>query len=218
MQALLRTGITAPVFLALDNVSDSISSLHEAMNYLEGSFPPGSIVMVTSRSKDVLMRLSPYINESFEMPDLALEEAKSIFVMESRFSVRTEADEQLLNHCVKRCYFKKDDNRGTYHPLALKVLGQQLSHIDPEEWWARLDSDTFGQDIFNQSMENTNPIFSILRRSFDSLSEKDQQVFMDVVLFLPKDYEERDIGSLYEWLRIVHGIQNVDDVRRRVSA
>lgn len=200
MRALLRDQIRNPVFLALDNVSDS--SIIEAQYYLKARLPPGSIVMVTSRSEDSLMQLSHFLNKStcFEMPGLVLEEAKSIFVELSNFYVRTEADEQLLNRCVKQCFFKRGDNNKAYHyhPLALGVLARQLSLIDPEEWGALLDR--VGENIFNQTREKDHPIFSILRTSFDSLSVEDQLFFMDVALFLPEDYKERDIGSLYGWL------------------
>lgn len=110
MRNALKEGIIKDaVFLALDNMSDRDASKAEVQTYLSGRLPSGSIVMVTARSKDWLSRLRPHIDESkcMEMPELMVEEAKSLFAKSSDLQLRNEVDEELILRCVKRCYFKK---------------------------------------------------------------------------------------------------------------
>ncbi|KAG0562697.1 hypothetical protein KC19_9G165600 [Ceratodon purpureus] len=193
LQNALREGIIKvdPVFLALDNMSDQDGSIVEVQSYLSGRLPSGSIVVVTARSQDSLLCVRPYIDENkcMQMPELMQEEAKSLLANSSNAKLTNEhVDEKLILRCVERCYFLKDDGSGSchYHPLALDVLGRQLSRlIDLNEWVILLDQ--IDEDIFNQSRENNHPIFSILRKSFDALSLGDQLLFMDVALYLPDE-------------------------------
>ncbi|KAG0588935.1 hypothetical protein KC19_2G279700 [Ceratodon purpureus] len=223
LQNALREGIIKdPIFLTLDNMSDQDASIAEVQSYLSARLPSGSIVMVTARSKDWLLRVRPYMDESkcMQMPELMLEEAKSLFAKSCDAEMRSGVDEKLILRCVERCYFqKKDDSKSChYHPLALDVLGRQLSRLtDLNEWVMLLDR--IDEDIFNQSRENNHPIFSILRKSFDGLSPGDQLLFMDVALYLPnKDVNYRKVEySVFEWLGMVHNFQRVDDVIRALE-
>ena len=73
-----------------------------------------------------------------------------------------------------------------------------------------------GPDTFNQLQEREHPIFSILRRSFDTLKPEDQLLFMDVALFYPE--EENGVYwscNVFEWLSMVHGV-SMDAIMRRV--
>ncbi|KAG0588925.1 hypothetical protein KC19_2G278800 [Ceratodon purpureus] len=220
--ALKEGSIKDPVFLALDNMSDEDASIREVQTYLLGRLPAESIVIVTARSKDWLLRVRPFINESkcMQMPELMLDEAKSLFKKSCDVESRNDVDEKLILRCLERCYFQKEDGNGGfhYHPLALDVLGRQLSRLtDLKEWVILLDR--IDEDIFNQSRENNHPIFSILRKSFDALSPGNQLLLMDVALYLPND----DSGfygsahSVFDWLRMVHNFQKVDDVTRALE-
>ncbi|KAG0627859.1 hypothetical protein M758_2G233500 [Ceratodon purpureus] len=219
--ALKKGLIKDPVFLALDNMSDQDASTSEVQSYLSGRLPTGSIVIVTARSKDWLLLVRPYMDDSkcMQMPELMLEEAKSLFAQSSNVHLRNCVDEKLILRCVKRCYFKKEDDSNSchYHPLALDVLGRQLSRLDLKEWVILLDR--IDEDIFNQSRENNHPIFSILRKSFDALSPGNQLLLMDVALYLPNDdsgfYDSAH--SVFDWLRMVHNFQKVDDVMRALE-
>ncbi|KAG0588944.1 hypothetical protein KC19_2G280600 [Ceratodon purpureus] len=223
LQNALREGIIKdPIFLTLDNMSDQDASIVEVQSYLSARLPIGSIVIVTARSKDWLLRVRPYMDESkcMQMPEMMLEEAKSLFVKSSSAMLRNDVDDKLILRCVKRCYFQKeDDNKSChYHPLALDVLGKQLSRLtDLGEWVMLLDR--IDEDIFNQSRENNHPIFSILRKSFDGMSPGDQLLFMDVALYLPNnDVNFRQVDySVFEWLGVVHNFQRVDDVIRALE-
>ncbi|KAG0590565.1 hypothetical protein KC19_1G110000 [Ceratodon purpureus] len=209
---LIEGIIKEPVFLALDNMSDTDASIMQAKSYLSARLPHGSIVMVTARAKDSLIRVRPYLSEKncMSMPELMIEEAKALFVQSSNFEQRSDHDEQLIERCVKRCRFSKDDTHKSYHyhPLALNVLGRQLGFIDPKDWEEQLDK--IDEDIFNSSKETKHPIFSILRKSFDALSPEDQMLFIDVALFLPEIEGSTDV--LCQWLGMVHGIHRVDNV------
>lgn len=224
MRNSLKEGIIKDAFfLALDNMSDSDASINQVKSYLSGRLPSGSIVMVTARSKDWLTRVRPHIDEGncMEMPELILEEAKSLFAKSSDLELRNEVDlEQLILRGVQRCYFKKDNGSDSrhYHPLALDVLGRQLARLtDLKEWVDLLDR--IDEDIFNQSREDSHPMFSILRKSFDTLALEDQMLFMDVALFLPYYRLRIECGwSVFEWLGMVHKMPRVGDVKRAVSA
>jgi hypothetical protein len=220
--------IKEAVFLALDNVSHTQASMDEAKNYLSASLPSGSIVLLTSRTKETLLCVRPYVDEGncLEMPKLDVEEARSLFCKSSNLELTSEVDEGLIMRCVERCHFKKNDGSGIshYHPLTLDVLGKQLGCIDSREWRAQLDK--IDEDIFNMSKETDHPIFSILRRSFDAVSKEDQLLFMDVVPFtwsrsyLPwKFSSQRSCHelSMFEWLGMVHR-RSADDVIRGVSS
>jgi hypothetical protein len=207
------------VFLALDNVWQQ--SVEEAKVYLRAGFHHGSIVMVTARSIDILSRLNIDKGDCLEMPELTEEDAKCLFLHHAAPGLQfiSEDDKQKIQHCVRQCKFRKGVNMGEhFHPLALKVLGAQLGSLggDPSIWVENLSKD----DKFNQFREKEHPIFSILRRGYDSLLEEDQLLFMDGILFHPpqgqfwigRDYFATGGGSvrdalrldIYEWLSIVH--------------
>ena len=215
------TFIKETVFLAVDNMSDTHVSIMEAKGYLSAKLPLGSIVIVTTRYKEALSRLGLSMHdECMKMPELEFEEARSLFLKSCEG--RNEDDEQLIERCVKRCYFENEEQRMSYHyhPLALDVLGRELAWFDdPKEWVKQLDM--IDKDIFNQSNEREHPIFSILRKSFDALVEEDQLLFMDVVLFLPHVFKESILSiqvTVVEWLGMVHKIARVEDVKNGVSA
>jgi hypothetical protein len=59
------------------------------------------------------------------MPELQKDEAKSLFMENAIFDYETrmEVDDEIIDSCLKRCYFKKGYGKSYhYHPLALKVL------------------------------------------------------------------------------------------------
>lgn len=216
--------------------------------YLSAKLPPGSVVMVTTRSKELLLNMRKYFNPNncMEMPELNLEEAKALFVKSCNFGDEEKINDRLIERCVMRCCFQKDDlyksdhsfyqgyqnypiynddedndnyyNRirqyaHHYHPLALEVLGREFGQIARSLWNRQLRN--IDEDIFNQTRGNIHPIFSILRKSFDTLSQEDQLLFMDVALFLHHPVESG--CNVFEWLRVVHNIPNVDNVKTRVS-
>jgi hypothetical protein len=216
--------IKEAAFLAIDNVSHTQASMDEAKSYLSASLPSGSIVLLTSRTKETLLYMRPHVDEGscLEMPELDVKEARSLFCKSSNLELTSEVDAELIMRCVDRCHFKKDDGSGSshYHPLTLDVLGKQLGCIDSREWNVELDK--IDNDIFNLSEESDHPIFSILRRSFDAVSEEDKLLFMDVVLFIPTRFhlawKKTSIScahklNVFEWLGMVHGRSTSNVIR-----
>jgi hypothetical protein len=206
------------VFLAIDNMSDNIKSIEQAKIFLSAGFDNGSIVIVTARSLEVLKLCHLGIDGSncLEMPELQKDEAKSLFMENANFDCETrmDVDDEIIDSCLKRCYFKKGDGKSYhYHPLALKVLGVQLgcSKYDRNKWATKLKE----LDLFNLHREEEHPIFSILRKSFDILSSMDRMLFMDVALFLPGERFLNLNMTSFEWLSMVHGT-NVRDIMERV--
>lgn len=156
------------------------------------------------------------MDNCIEMPTLEENEARSLFV--ASFKGVNEDDDQLIQRCLTRCHFKKDDRLEIsyhYHPLALDVLARELEGLnDPMEWKPTLDAD---DDVFNQYQErNHHPLYFILRSSYDRLIPEDQLLFMDVALFLPSESYSTHI-TLLGWLAMVHGNTSNAKVLRGVS-
>ena len=212
------TFINDTVFLAVDDMSDADESVMEANRYLKARLPPGSIVIVTTQYRDSLARVGLDVDgdECMEMPELESEEARCLFL--ASCGGRNGDDEQLIERCIKKCRFWKGDRERSYHyiPLALDVLGRELAELeDPKEWEAQLH--LIDKDIFNQSHESEqHPIFSVLRRSFDALPERDKLLLMDVALFLPQHNLFIDV-NISKWLGMVHGIGRLEDAGNRVG-
>lgn len=211
---LKRCIVNQPVFLTIDNVSDDLEVIKQAKTFLGVRWNKGSVIIVTARSLDELLRLKPYINKNdcMEMPELKEDDAMSLFlnhVTANKHDITTKMDKELLKRCVERCYFSKREGKGHYIPLALEVLGQELRCVedDADLWDAQLKK----VDMFEKELSGKHPIFSILRTSFDSLSPQAQMLFMDVALFLPcLQYQSWHWGcylkcNVFEWLSMVHG-------------
>ena len=208
------TFIKEAVFLAIDNVQDS-GSVEEAKRYLSAALPGDSIVVVTSRYKESLVRCVDG-DACVGMPELEREEARSLFLTKS-CDGGNGVDEELIERCMRTCHFRMDEREGryVYHPLALVVLGSILGNLGAEFWDAELER--IGNDPNQRENGFYGQIFTILRKSFDTLGEEDQLLFMDVALFMPQRMEALK-NSVFEWLGLVHRIPKVQDVRVRVSS
>jgi hypothetical protein len=199
-EILRRTLSRERTFLAVDNVWDDHRSIQQAKMFLKSSFCEGSLVIVTSRSQRTLELLGVDGDASFEVPELGLRDAMALFLYHAiggRKFIKEEENCDILE-CLKRCYFQKGDGGGWhYHPLALEALGLQLSCVGdrPLEWVKNLTR------VKNFSyLSGQNPVFGILRSSFDLLPLSEQSLFMDVVLYRPSFW----CSGLKDWLCIVH--------------
>jgi hypothetical protein len=207
------------VFLALDNVSDE--SEEQAKSYLQANFGDGSVVLITARSVDQLQCLGVHKDNCFAMLELELEEAKSLFLSYTRLK-KNEVDQELLEKCVKRCYFSKGQSSSSdymhYHPLALKVLGCEVGDLARQYGITRQVVLLTRINTFNLSRQKEHPVFSILRSSFDSLLEEDQLLFLHVALFLPNPFVNVvfTVCLGMDWLSMVHG-EKENDIALRVS-
>ncbi|KAG0569869.1 hypothetical protein KC19_6G122200 [Ceratodon purpureus] len=223
------------VVLAIDNVSGNSKVCEEALKYLRLEYGHGSIVMVTARALGELEILGIMRGSCLAMPELVRDEARALFLYHAE--PKDEVDEGVVIQCVNRCHFGKGDGKGSkhYHPLTLKVLGSQLVGRHPGEWKAQLEE----EDVFNQRQEQENPVFSILRRSFDTLKFEYRMLFIDVALFnfVPCSQMSRSYNpfdgywynlyirfsdywstwyNMFEWLRMVHGI-STEELKKRLN-
>ena len=121
-----------PVFLAIDNISDTVESIDQAKTYLKAGYNQGSRVIVAARSLRQLTGLGISESECLEMPELELDEDRSLFLDQfEQIPENIDDDkEELLMRCVKRCCFRKGNSVNyQFIPLALRALGVQLCYI-----------------------------------------------------------------------------------------
>jgi hypothetical protein len=122
---------------------------------------------------------------SFEVPDLGLEDAMNLFLYHAAGGKKFVKDEEKhdILKCLRSCYFRKGYGGGRhYHPLAVEALGSQLSCLGdkPSEWVENL------WRVKNVSyLSGGNPVFGILRSSFDLLPLYEQSLFMDLLFYGP---------------------------------
>ena len=119
------------VFLALDNVTDAPEILEEVLWYLSVSYGVGSMILVTSRSLEVLLsELQINKDHCLEVPDLNKTEAITLFLQAGPSNKHLElssysGDEQVrVVEGVQRALFpRKLRQEGEhFHPLAIRYL------------------------------------------------------------------------------------------------
>ena len=202
-------------FLAIDNVWDESQSIDGAKVFLQSHFHDESVVMVTSRSLKTLVSLGIKEANCFEIPVLGDEDAKRLFLQHAAYGKEyvSHEDVEAIEECVSICYFKNGSKRGGHYlPLALKALGVQLGYVGNEisDWLKTLPK----VRDFNYFDEEDNPVFSILRSSFDRLRLDDQSLFMDVVIFTPvTEYGMKE--GLMQFLSYVRN-QDLQEIGTRV--
>ena len=195
------------VFLALDNVTDAPEILKEVLWYLEEvSYGVGSMILVTSRSLEVLLsELQIREEHCLEVPDLIKTEAISLFLQAGPSNKHPKlfsySDDEKLRvlEGVQKALFPRKRSGEQFHPLALMALASRLGKLidKPEQWRKTLQN----LDL-KKSQHKDHPIFSILGSSFEMLPEEEKLIFMDVALFKPScAIVEEDI---WKWLSLVH--------------
>ena len=206
------------VFLALDNVTDAPEILEEVLWYLSVSYGVGSMILVTSRSLEVLLselQIAKY--HCLEVPNLNETEAISLFLQADKPNKHLELssysdDEQLrVVEGVRIALFPRKLRQEQFHPLALKALAAKLGKLidKPVQWRKTLEN----LDL-KITQHTDHPIFSILGSSFEMLPEEEKLIFMDVALFKPScAIVEEDICK---WLCLVHGL-TYKDIEEHVS-
>ncbi|KAG0556584.1 hypothetical protein KC19_11G064900 [Ceratodon purpureus] len=93
------------VFLAIDNVWDSSVSRDAALTFLQAGFHCDSMVLVTARTRDILVRLDIDENHCIEMPELDKEEATKLFLHHALpYCSQVEGSQrEVVEQCVERC-------------------------------------------------------------------------------------------------------------------
>jgi hypothetical protein len=203
---LRRTLSRERTFLAVDNVWGDHQSIEQAKMFLKSD----SLVIVTSRSQRTLELLGVDEDALFEVPDLGLEDAMNLFLYHAAGGKKfvQEGEKRDILECLRRCYFQKGDGGDWhYHPLAVEALGLQLSCVGdkPSEWVKNLTP-----RVKNFSyLSGVNPVFGILRSSFDLLPLCEQCLFMDLVFFIPVHSIHEKV-DMEEWLCLVHKEDEVE--------
>jgi hypothetical protein len=206
-------------FLALDNIWDDSQSLNHARTILQAPFHKGSLVIVTARSKNTLELLGIHGDACIEMPELGEGDAMNLFLYHAACGKQFTKEEEKhdILQCVRRCYFRKGGGGDShYHPLALKALGVQLRCVGdkPSKWVEKLPR----VRNFNH-FGGKNPVFDILRSSFDLLQPTEQSLFMDLLLFHPFLVHCSNFGlwavHMMDWLCLVYKVDK-DEIKCRV--
>ena len=159
------------------------------------------------------MNLGIAESNCFEMPSLGHEDAKNLFLHHAAFGIQfpNDDDKRAIEECVAVCYFHKGYREGGHYlPLALKALGVQLGFVgkSPSEWVRALPK----VRDFNYLQAKENPVFSILRSSFDCLQSVHQCLFMDLVLYLLEpEFLQMDKIGVMKWLSVVYD-QDMEEI------
>jgi hypothetical protein len=193
-------------------VWDDSQSIKGAKMYLQIPFHEESVVVVTSCSLETLTCLGLSVSNCFEMPKLEHEDAKALFLYHAAYGkhFNNYEDKRAIKKCVSLCYFSNGATKDCYYlPLALKALGVQLGSVGdkPSHWWKILPK----VKDFNYLEDEHNPVFSILRSSFDRLQPIDQCLFMDVVMFKVMHRPDISNPNLWEWLSYVYN-QELEEI------
>eukprot|EP00250_Pteridium_aquilinum_P022478 c25388_g4_i1 orf=413-1879(-) len=136
---LLRENIrlsTRPIYMSIDNVAEE--SINEAEEYLKcGPFPKGSKIFITSRTLEMLQRVTRNDKSCVweEMPSLHFYEAKDVFLHKMGCAIPQGAD-SMVNQCVTLCTLNVDNV--DFHPLRLISLARymvaKINISDPLMW------------------------------------------------------------------------------------
>ncbi|KAJ7963191.1 Disease resistance protein (TIR-NBS-LRR class) [Quillaja saponaria] len=154
--------------IVLDDVSDSsqLDDLVKNHNW----FGKGSRIIVTTRDKQVIDKRAGI----YEVKELKFDEAHQLFC--ARAFQRNEPPVDYMELCHRAIEYAKGV------PLALKVLGSLLFGTSMDEWKSALDK---LKEIPNEDIQK------VLRLSYDSLDQKEKDIFLDIVHFFKgerKDY------------------------------
>ena len=225
-----------PVFLAVDNVQDDEASRQEARNFLEYITCPGSKVLITSRSQDIVNSVLHDVSCCKPIPNLDESEAMELFLqiaapmIESTSSLNVE-EIKVLQECLKCCYFTTEEsvaqntvsrttsgnrNIGHYHPLALRSVASFLQdrYVDRSSilnWKMNLEDPSL---MLYHSRESKD-IFNILGLDFERLCETGKQLFLDVAVFA-STATISDPRQVFDYLLEIHGKSERDCIDTKV--
>ncbi|XP_010099047.2 disease resistance protein RML1A isoform X2 [Morus notabilis] len=157
------------VLIVFDDVDDP-QQLEQLFN--ASWFGPGSRIIVTSRDQQVLRNIG--VSRTFEVDGLEYVEALELFSLHAFKRNSPTADKDELSRRIAKY--------AGGLPLALKVLGCRLFSKSIEEWESTLGK---LQKIPDKK------ILSVLKLSYDSLDDTQQDLFLDIACFFKG--EKRDL-------------------------
>ena len=197
------------VFLVIDNITSDHESRIEALVYLNAGFYSGSMIMITSRSFDVVEELFPsHPNALYcqAMASLCEEEAKMMFLQRAtpyrKLETLSSEEQEILKICLAQCHFLFENRKRQYHPLALRALADYYHKYDNSNVWAWKEH--LGDlDKLRLSNASSN-IFGILGLQLKTLASKEKLLFLDLCLY---GYEGLSLNSSrrdFKWLLDIH--------------
>eukprot|EP00253_Pinus_taeda_P005776 PITA_05776 len=173
--------------IVIDDVDDA-DQLH-AFLPIKGFLHSKSMILVTSRDKHVLRSAGIGKSSIYHLKGLNLSHSQELFCSYAFFQPHPRPGfENLVDRFVKSC-----DGL----PLSLKVFGALLCGQDQPYWEEKL----------KELHRLPDKILASLKISYNSLNQKEQQIFLDIACF--GIGEERD-----KWVRIwggFTGLQTLED-------
>ncbi|KAH9308031.1 hypothetical protein KI387_035942 [Taxus chinensis] len=157
----------------------------------------GSLILITSRDRDLLVRSQ--INILYDVKLLDLKDAQELFCWHAfHQSESLQGFQDLVEELVYIC---------AGFPLALKVLGAQLCGNHERSYWMR--------QLKNfQTRMPDNIVQKVLRVSYDSLNSKEKEAFLDIAHFLVG--EDKDLAvRVLEGLIDGSGVDCLDTLRQK---
>ncbi|KAK1430212.1 hypothetical protein QVD17_12786 [Tagetes erecta] len=158
------------VFIVLDDVDDQ--NQFEALAGNPGWFIPGSLLVVTSRDRQLLK--ANQIEQVYEIDPLNYDEARELF---NKYAFRNNHPQDEFFECANRILKYVDGL-----PLALKTIGSYLFNKTLHEWEHEID---------NFQRNGHALIHQVLRVSYDGLDAGQKNIFLDIACFFKgeqKDY------------------------------
>ncbi|KAG0586223.1 hypothetical protein KC19_2G073400 [Ceratodon purpureus] len=229
-----------PVFLAIDNVGDFEDSRDEARRYLKVGLPPGSKVLVTARSqevlKSVLQTIPNLVRDATDyykpIPRLEWLEAATLFLSYAApkrlpVSLLRAEEREIVKMCVSECRF--DDigyPSSQYHPLVLRALGTYFHDVGSGSmlgWKKALKN----RNKLQLSREAGN-VNAILGLNYDSLPDIEKLVFLDCALYTSGSqewqwrpwWEHEEVNHMtiwVSWISKVHAVSDFEDAKWMVE-
>jgi len=181
--------------IVLDNV-DHINQLDALFSPLKDTIHPGSLILITTRNKDVLTSSGMAESSIYTLKGLNREHSQELFCSHAFGQPRPALGfEDVVEKFLDIC-------NGL--PLSLKVLGALLcGKYDLEYWSAQLHKTS---KILPSDIQST------LKISYDALDKEEKQIFLDIACFFIGEHRDTVIrildGSGWEgWL----GLRNLEN-------
>ena len=213
-QSLLRGGMEHEVFLAIDNVCNE--SLQHAEALLEMGFHPESLVIVTSREREVLERLGIRKEYCLKMPGLDKHDARAVAL---HFAPPGVYKSKLVKI---RDGFMFGHESKSHVPLALEVFGRHLSLALDKVLEMKANRDFTPDSMNSNEYQAWIPFltsFDVFKWRFDNLPRSmHKDIFIDVALLLPRraDNSFASVKDVCMWLSMVYD-ENAALILRVVS-
>ncbi|KAF5813868.1 putative TIR domain, P-loop containing nucleoside triphosphate hydrolase [Helianthus annuus] len=160
------------IFIVLDDVDNQ--NQFEALAGNPDWFNPGSLIVVTSRDRQLLK--ANHVEHVYEIDPLNDDEARELF---NKYAFKGEHPPDEFIECTNGIL---DYVNG--HPLALKTIGSSLFNKTLHEWEREIDN-------LQHSSNALILIHQVLRVSYNGLDADQKNIFLDIACFFrgeKKDY------------------------------